>query len=231
MKRSQVNAIIKEALDFAGQMNFKLPPFAYWKWEDYLRKGKEEEYREFFDNMLGWDVTDFGHGNFEKCGLLMLCIRNGNFFKKEYAKKYAEKMLVAQEGQVTPYHHHSSKMEDIINRGGGNLIVKLYNADEQDRFADTPVLVSMDGRNHFVPAGTEIRARPGESITLHNRVYHSFWAEPSCGKVLLGEVSSVNDDTVDNHFYETTGRFPEIEEDEPIQNPVLMDYRKLFVKD
>ena len=69
MKRAQVNAIIKEALDFAGQMNFKLPPFAYWKWEDYLRKGKEEEYREFFDNMLGWDVTDFGHGNFEKCGL------------------------------------------------------------------------------------------------------------------------------------------------------------------
>ena len=91
MKRSQVNAIIKEALDFAGQMNFKLPPFAYWKWEDYLRKGKEEEYREFFDNMLGWDVTDFGHGNFEKCGLLMLCIRNGNFFKKEYAKKICGK--------------------------------------------------------------------------------------------------------------------------------------------
>ena len=223
MKRSEVNALIADAIAFAEKMNFKLPPFAYWKFSDFQSCGPE--YREIFDNMLGWDVTDFGKGDYNKCGLLMLCIRNGNFTKKEYAKKYAEKLLIADELQVTPYHFHSSKMEDIINRGGGNLIVKMYAADENEDFSDRPVLVSKDGRNYMVEAGSEVRIKPGESITLHNRVYHTFWAEKGFGRVLLGEVSSVNDDTVDNRFYEPVGRFPAVEEDEPIERPILMDYK------
>ena len=38
-------------------------------------------------------------------------------------------------------------------------------------------------------------------------------AEKGSGKVLIGEVSKVNDDNCDNRFYEDMGRFPIIEED------------------
>ena len=102
-------------------------------------------------------------------------------------------------------------MEDIINRGGGDLVVKVYNSTEDEQFADTDVDIYMDGRHFTVKAGSEIRIKPGESISIQAGMYHTFWAEG--GKTLLGEVSKVNDDRVDNRFYEPTGRFPEIEED------------------
>jgi len=210
MKRSELNKIMKNAVEFIDKMNFKLPPFAFWSPEEWAQKG--HEYDEIRDNMLGWDITDFGSGDFLKIGLLMFTIRNGNFNDPKYVKPYAEKLLIVEDGQVTPYHFHWSKMEDIINRGGADLIVKVYNATEDGQFADTDVDIYMDGRHFTVAAGSTVRIKPGESITLQTGMYHSFWAEG--GKVLLGEVSKVNDDRVDNRFYESTGRFPEIEEDE-----------------
>lgn len=125
MKRSEVNQLMKEALDFINKMNFRLPPFVLWTPEEWTAKGSE--YDEIRDNMLGWDITDFGSGDFHKVGLLLITLRNGNLFNPKYTKPYAEKLLIAEENQVTPYHYHPKKMEDIINRGGGNLICKLYN--------------------------------------------------------------------------------------------------------
>ena len=72
----------------------------------------------------------------------------------------------------------------------------------------------MDGRNYTAPAGTIVKLTPGESITIQTGLYHKFWGEKGTGKLLLGEVSKVNDDTVDNRFHESYGRFPAIEEDE-----------------
>ena len=106
-------------------------------------------------------------------------------------------------------------MEDIINRGGGILNVQLYNSTETGGLADTPVNVSVDGRNYTVNAGSLIRIAPGESITLPSGQYHKFWGEKGTGRILLGEVSKVNDDRIDNRFYEKVGRFPEIIEDQP----------------
>ncbi len=63
-----------------------------------------------------------------------------------------------------------------------------------------------------VAAGSVIVLSPGESITLLPYCYHSFWGLEET--VLVGEVSTVNDDNTDNRFYEPIGRFPEIEEDE-----------------
>ena len=211
MKRSELNQILRDAVAFIGEMKFLLPPFAYWTPEEWENKG--HEYDEIRDNMLGWDITDFGHGDYRNLGLLMFTIRNGNFDNAKYVKPYAEKLLIVEEGQVTPYHFHWSKMEDIINRGGGDLLVKVYNSDKDGEFADTDVDIYMDGRHFTVPAGEVVRVRPGESISLQTGMYHKFWAEG--GKTLLGEVSKVNDDRVDNRFHEKMGRFPEIEEDEP----------------
>lgn len=212
MKRSELNAIMKDAVAFLDGMKWKLPPFAYWGPDEWATKG--HEYDEIRDNMLGWDITDFGSGDYKKVGLLMFTLRNGNFNDPKYVKPYAEKLLIVDEEQITPYHFHWSKMEDIINRGGGNLLVQVYNSTKDEQFADTPVKVMVDGRHYEVPAGSVIRITPGESITLYSGMYHKFWGEKGTGRILLGEVSKVNDDRVDNRFYEKTGRFPAIEEDE-----------------
>ncbi len=220
---------MSETLRFCEEMRFALPPFVYWSPEDWKKKGPECD--EIRDNQLGWDITDFGSGDFRKVGLIMITLRNGNFSNPKYVKPYAEKLLVADEGQVTPMHYHYKKHEDIINRGGGNLIIKLYNKTPDDKLDNTDVTVSVDGVEHVVPAGGEIRLKPGESISLINGLYHSFWGEPGFGKVLIGEVSKVNDDTVDNHFYEKVGRFPAIEEDEPPIHLLYTEYPGLKNKD
>lgn len=212
MKRSELNRIMRDAVAFIDSMNVKLPPFAFWSPEEWAEKGSE--YDEIRDNMLGWDVTDFGSGDFQKIGLLMFTLRNGNFHDKRYVKPYAEKLLIVEEEQITPFHFHWSKMEDIINRGGGNLMVKVYNSTKDEEFDTTPVTIMSDGRTYQVEAGSVLRLTPGESISIQSGMYHSFWGEKGTGKILLGEVSKVNDDRIDNRFYETTGRFPAIEEDE-----------------
>lgn len=220
MKRSELNQIMRDAKKFIEEHHFSLPPFAYWTYDEW--KTKSKEYQEIKDNMLGWDITDFGSGDFEKIGLLMFTIRNGNFSNSKYKKPYAEKILISLEGQVTPYHFHWSKMEDIINRGGGKLVLKCYNSDPEGNRLNTPVTVYSDGREYVVNAGEKIILKNGESITLPTGQYHTFWAEG--GKVLIGEVSKVNDDNVDNRFYEKIGRFPQIEEDEPILYPLFSEY-------
>jgi len=212
MKRSELNAIMRDAVAFINDMKFPLPPFAFWSPEDWATKG--HDYDEIRDNMLGWDITDFGSGDYKKIGLLMFTLRNGNFNDKvKYVKPYAEKLLIVEEGQITPYHFHWSKMEDIINRGGGDLLVQVYNSDEKEDFATTDVPLAIDGHRYSVQAGSVVRIRPGESISIQSGMYHKFWAEG--GRTLLGEVSKVNDDRVDNRFHDPVGRFPAIEEDEP----------------
>jgi D-lyxose ketol-isomerase len=177
-------------------------------------KTKGHEYDEIRDNLLGWDITDFGSKEFDKVGLLLFTLRNGNAMDHRYTKPYAEKVMVVLEEQVTPFHFHWHKTEDIINRGGGNLMIQVYNSEEGGLFAYTPVPLSIDGRHFFVEAGATVRLTPGESITLPTGQYHSFWGEKGKGKVLVGEVSQVNDDRTDNRFYKPIGRFPDIEEDE-----------------
>lgn len=211
MKRSEINSIMKDGVAFLEKMNFKLPPFAFWSPAEWAEKGTE--YDEIRDNMLGWDITDFGSGDFSKKGLFLFTLRNGKFGDDENGKPYAEKIMIVEEGQITPCHFHWSKMEDIINRGGGDLVVEVYNSTNDEQLDTTDVDIYMDGRHFTVPAGSHVRVKPGESISIQQGMYHKFWAEG--GKALIGEVSKVNDDRVDNRFYESTGRFPEIDEDEP----------------
>ncbi len=212
MKRSEINAIIRKAEAFIAQYRFALPPFAGWTPEDWKTKGAECD--EIRDNMLGWDITDYGLGSFGTVGLVLVTIRNGNQNNPKYHKPYAEKLLISEEDQVCPMHFHWNKMEDIINRGGGVMVMKLYNATEDEQLADTDVSVVCDGVRQTVPAGTELELLPGQSVTLERRMYHAFWAKKGHGPVLIGEVSQTNDDNTDNRFYEEMGRFPAIEEDE-----------------
>lgn len=213
MKRSTINQILRNAVTFFEHHQFHLPPFAHWTPEQWNHKGREAD--EIRHSMLGWDLTDFGTDNFFRCGLTLFTLRNGNPKDSDNPKPYAEKIMIVEEDQVTPMHFHWAKMEDIINRGGGNLMIELFNANDRDGLADTPVRVSTDGVLRHLQPGSILRLGPGESITLPQRLYHRFWGEPGKGKVLVGEVSAVNDDTADNRFLDSLGRFPAIEEDEP----------------
>jgi D-lyxose ketol-isomerase len=212
MKRSEINHIIRESEAFISGLGFKLPPFALWTPEEWSNKSHECD--EIRDNMLGWDITDFGSGDFMKTGLTLITLRNGNQNNKRYDKTYAEKILISREGQVCPMHFHRNKMEDIINRGGGILMMKLYNSTDRGELADTDVTISSDGVAITLPAGSVLELAPGQSVTLTRGMYHAFWAKEGYGPVMIGEVSQCNDDNTDNKFYETAGRFPEIVENE-----------------
>jgi len=225
MKRSEINSIMREAVELFDEYHFYLPKFAYWSLDVWKSKG--EEIREIINNQLGWDITDFGKGDFDNFGLILFTLRNGNLEDKgKGGKNYCEKVMVVKEDQITPMHYHFQKSEDIINRGGGNLLVELYNPDENRGLASTPVTVSMDGIRKRFEAGTIVTLEPGDSITLKPYLYHKFWAEKGKGRVLIGEVSGVNDDTVDNYFYQEIGRFPTIQEDEPPLYLLYDDYSK-----
>lgn len=223
MKRSEINAVIKRFEKLLEEHRFELPPFCKWTPEEWQTKG--HEYDEIRDNMLGWDVTDYGMGDFAHLGLALITIRNGNVHNPKYTKTYAEKIIMCDSGQVSPMHFHWHKMEDIINRGGNDIHFTLYNATEDEQLADTPVKIFSDGRCYTVPAGETVVLKPGQSLSLYPYYYHEF-VIPEGGPVLIGEVSMCNDDNTDNRFLNPLGRFPTIEEDEPPYRLLCSEYPK-----
>jgi D-lyxose ketol-isomerase len=225
MKRGEINSYIEDAITFFGQNHFYLPVWAFYSPDEWLNANGSCQ--EIIDNMLGWDITDFGKDDFLKAGLVLFTLRNGNPAKDQ--KPYAEKIMVVRENQVTPMHFHPSKMEDIINRGGGNLVIEIYGSTSQGELSREEIELKVDGVSRKVSPGDKVVLAPGESICLEQGVYHSFWGEAGKGKVLVGEVSMVNDDTTDNHFYEEQIRFSQTTEDEPVRHLLAVDYKK-FIK-
>jgi len=221
MKRSEINHIIRNAEKFLASKQFLLPEWADWSLEEW--KNNKDKVGYITERMLGWDITDFGSGDFYKRGLFLFTLRNGKYGVDK--KPYAEKIMIVEENQETPLHFHWSKMEDIINRGGGNLVVELYNATPDEELDNTPVHVMVDGIDTTVQPGEKLILKPGQSICMTQYLYHRFYGEEGKGTVMVGEVSQCNDDNTDNRFHETIGRFPQIEEDEEPLHPLCSDYK------
>ena len=76
MKRSEINAAIRDMEALIREHGFELPPFCNFTPEEW--QNKSAEYDEIRDNMLGWDITDYGLGDFEKVGFALITLRNGN---------------------------------------------------------------------------------------------------------------------------------------------------------
>jgi D-lyxose ketol-isomerase len=222
MKRSEINAILGGAKAFLESMQFRLPTWAAWSPDDW--RAHRLKCREVFENRLGWDITDFGGGDFVRRGLVLFTLRNGH--PERDKKPYAEKVMVVGEAQETPMHCHRSKMEDIINRGGGELVIELLASTPDGGAVRKPIEVQIDGCRRNVGPGERVVLQPGESICLYQDLYHRFYAQPGRGPVLAGEVSSVNDDIGDNRFLELVGRFPVIEEDESPLHLLVSDYEQ-----
>ncbi len=222
VKRSEINSIIRDGIAFLRERKFFLPPFAYWTPRDWA--SRRDSAREIVECGLGWDVTDFGLDDYSSFGLLLFTLRNGSprNLAERSGKLYAEKILLIGRDQVTPLHFHWQKMEDIINRGGGRLVMQLYNSTSDEGLAETDVCVTVDGVSRTVKAGGTLVLSPGQSVTLPPGCYHQFWAADA--PVLAGEVSLLNDDVNDNRFHEPIERFQDHEEDELPLHLLCSDY-------
>ena len=223
MKRSEVNDILRAADEMIRRHGFALPPFAYWTPDQF--RGRAKTSRHLIDARCGWDITDYGAGHFDEMGLVLFTLRNGRLADLTAGRGmcYAEKLLISRQDQLSPMHTHVIKAEDIINRGGATLAVQLFGSDDAGSFAeDRGGTVMCDGIARDFTPGEILRFAPGESLTLMPGDWHAFWGEG--GDVLVGEVSTVNDDEADNVFRERIGRFAKIDEDiEPV-HLLVSDY-------
>jgi len=223
MKRSEINQIMAAADEFIRSFGFILPPFAYWS-PDEMR-ARRAEIAGIVDARLGWDITDYGQGRFGELGLFLFTVRNGSEadLRRGGGMCYAEKIMISRRDQISPMHRHIVKAEDIINRGGATLALELFNSGADGQIdCTTDVTVATDGVLRTQGPGEVLRLDPGESVTLMPGNWHAFWGEG--GDVLIGEVSTVNNDLTDNIFDEPIGRFAEIDEDEPPLHLLVSDY-------
>ncbi|MBZ0161284.1 MAG: D-lyxose/D-mannose family sugar isomerase [Notoacmeibacter sp.] len=223
MRRSEVNEIMARADTFIRSHGYILPPFAYWTpAEMQARRG---DIGGIVEGRLGWDITDYGKGHFAQTGLFLFTVRNGRPADLAAGRGmlYAEKIMISRVEQLSPLHRHVIKAEDIINRGGGRLTIKLF-ASAADGSIDREARVSVpcDGVMRSFGPGDVLALMPGESVTLMPGVWHAFWAEKS--EVLIGEVSTVNDDLTDNIFAEPLDRFSTITEDCEPDHLLVSDY-------
>ena len=224
MDRSTVNEIIAESDAFIRSHGVHLPPFAYLS-PDAL-KAHVAEAPSIRDRFLGWDITDYGQGRFADLGLFLFTTRNGlqSNIAQGNGMLYAEKVMISDEHQISPMHRHITKTEDIINRGGGDLVLELFTDGGDGIDPSLPVEVVSDGRQITLKGGEHLRLSPGESVTLEPHTWHAFWGEG--GKVLIVEVSNVNDDRTDNIFRDPIGRFSQVVEDTDPTHLLVSDYEK-----
>jgi D-lyxose ketol-isomerase len=222
MKRSRINDIMRAADDLIRHHGFVLPPFARWTPDDFRAR---TDARMIVDARCGWDITDYGQGRFDQMGLFLFTLRNGRLadLQRGGGMCYAEKLLISRQDQLSPCHTHVIKAEDIINRGGATLVVELHGSDGDGNYApDRGGVVFCDGIPVTYAPGQKLRLAPGESVTLMPGDWHAFWGDG--GDVLIGEVSTVNDDVTDNIFVDPIGRFAEVEEDEAPLHLLVSDY-------
>ena len=182
MKRSALNAVCHEALACFTRHHWVLPPAPRW------------------------DVTDFGLGDFERFGLVLVNLAT--------EPEYCEKLMYARRGQTTPCHTHARKKEDIICRHG-ELGLRLWPArPDAGKTLPATFTVPVNGTPMSVPTGELFPLAAGSRVTLVPGVWHEF--SPLSDDCIIGEVSTANDDLHDNFFLDPRiGRFPAIEEDEP----------------
>lgn len=189
MKRSEINEVVKEATKFFNSNGWTLPP------------------------QPKWDVTDFGLGDFQRCGLVLVNLAE--------EPEYCEKLMYAQKGMVTPSHTHQQKKEDIICRTGV-LIVQLWKADPFKDNTAGVLKLKINGHYAEIPSGDKVTLKAGERVTIEPGIWHEFW--PESEECIIGEVSTANDDLHDNFFSnDQIGRYSEIEEDEPALVKLLSD--------
>jgi D-lyxose ketol-isomerase len=224
MRRSFIDRRIEAMLDLCDRCQVRLPPFALWGAAQY--RAQPASAKRIRAAGLGWNVVEFEPGAFDAAGLSVFTARMGDWrgLAAGAGRLYAEKVMLALDGQRTPHHFHVVKTEDIVNRGGARFVVELFKVDSTGARLDERLQVLKDVSLLDLAPGARVLLEPGESLTLEPFVAHSFWAEG--GAVLAGEVSLANDDATDNYFLPPLGPAAPIEEDAPMRYVTVRDHVK-----
>ncbi len=223
MKRSQVNANMRWAKELLEANNISLPEFAYWSADEWrANKDSLDTIRKVY---LGWDVKDYS----DEMGSVLFTIRNGRYDDATVGVPYCEKVIMFRDGKRLPVHYHKNKTEDIINRAGGIMQIRLYNTKDGELDTVSPVKVYQDGIQHCYMPGEFIYIMPGNSITLEPLIAHSFGPKPG-SDIIIGEVSKINDDFTDNYRFEKIPAPCPVVEDEPMLYPLCTEYERLLGK-
>jgi len=224
MRRSFVDRRIEAMLELCDRCRFKLPPFALWGAAQF--RAQPACAKRIRQAGLGWSVVEFKPGAFASDGLSIFTLRMGDWrgLAAGAGRLYAEKAMMAEDGQRTPHHFHVVKTEDIVNRGGARFVVELFKVDSTGARLDERFQALKDVETLDLAPGARVSLEPGESLTLEPFVAHSFWAEG--GSVLAGEISLANDDATDNHFLPPLGPAAPIEEDAPMRYVTVRDHAR-----
>ena len=161
-----------------------------------------------------WDVTDFGLGDFDRFGLTLVNLAS--------EPEYCEKLMYARKGQITPCHAHAKKKEDIICRQGELSLRVWPNRPTVETEHPAIIQLCINGALAPVGVGQPWRLAAGSRVTLTPGLWHEFQSLSS--ECIIGEVSTANDDLHDNFFLNPKiGRFPSLEEDEPVAFRLLSE--------
>jgi D-lyxose ketol-isomerase len=225
VRRSFIDRRIDAMLELCERHRFKLPPFAQWGAAQY--RARPAAAKRIREAGLGWNVVEFKPGAYAGEGLSLFTIRMGDWrgLAAGGGRLYAEKVMMAEDGQRTPHHFHIVKTEDILNRGGARFVVELFKVDSTGRRRDERFQALKDCEMLDLAPGARVALEPGESLTLEPYVAHAFWAEG--GAVLAGEISLANDDASDNYFLPPLEPFGPIEEDAPMRYVTVRDHGRL----
>lgn len=225
MKRSDINKNIRWAEELCKKYSITLPDFA--RYAPSREEMADPARVNIVKTMLGWDITDFNLGDFEHCGAVLFTVRNGSIYEESVGTPYAEKYIFMKDGveQEIPLHYHIHKTEDIINRAGGLLMIQVFaNGEDGKPDPNKDVVLWRDGVRYVAKAGEVLEVTTGNSVTLTPYVYHRFFTKTGTGDLIIGEVSKINDDNIDNVFASPRDRFSTIEEDEEPYRLLVNEY-------
>lgn len=220
MKRSEINKLINFSLNYFKKNKFYLPEWSKWKLDKWANN--KILAKKLCNLQLGWDITDFGRKNFSMEGLILFSLRNGDKNNKKDIQ-YAEKLLLMLPGQKIPYHFHKLKKEDIINKFGGKLELKFYKNNKEK------IEIDIDRQKKILKCKQKLEIKIGQSVYIPPKLIHSFAvSKKNKSPLIIGEVSSINDDDNDNYFPNKNIRFSKIIEDEKIKIPTWKDLLKII---
>ena len=225
MKRSFIDARIDAMRELCDKHGVRLPPFALWGEDEY--RADPVAARRIADGGLGWNIVEFKPGGYAREGLSVFTLRMGDWrqLASGRGRLYAEKALMAEDGQRTPHHYHIVKTEDVLNRGGAKFVVELFKVDRAGAPLKERFRVLKDVKTLDLGPGDRVVLEPGESLVLEPFVAHAFWAEG--GATLAGEVSLANDDLSDNYFLPPPAPPAPIEEDHAKRFVTVRDHARL----
>jgi len=240
MKRSEINSAIERAIGNAKKNGVALPKWAAWAPAQFDASTDGIRHQK-----LGWKVVDFGVGDFEHCGLVILALcsplvdefgapltKPQQVGTRQYpVTAFSRKFLFVQAGQTEPHHFHRQKeRKEVTVVAGAPVRFELAWGDGDKALSKNDVDVQVDGIWHHLPAGGAVVVNAGETITLPGNLSHIISVEGGGADSILLETSTANNDRSDNIFPFMTPTSKPVIEDEDARYQLLDEHASVVAR-